>query len=314
MADSTLRTIEIHYDLFKSHSHSMNALAYNRAEYNFILAIQSLRKFLDCGIKVDIEAREEGSIIDNLKVFTENSVLTNAFNTLIGALIGYWFRPRLSKTEEIKNKIEIAEKIKEGNFTQQEAEALLENDKQLRKWCSLYYKHIEGTGEVSQITANVVSGDHTIEQESICHTDFVNKIITVEEFTETRTIEGVTIHIVSPVLSKVNKKLVWRGIYSNKPIDFKIEDREFLDQVYNNEIKFGNSTYIKCSLTINTLTKTNDEGEEKVDNTYIVKDVTQWADGESFQNYTKRYKRSQKERNTPRPQSLFSEEDFLELI
>ena len=63
-------------------------------------------------------------------------------------------------------------------------------------------------------------------------------------------------------------------------------------------------------MTITTTTKTNDDGEIKVDYSYIVKDVSQWADDETFQYHTKRYKRQKKEKNGPKQFKLFTDEEL----
>ena len=44
----------------------MDALAYNQAEYNLIKAILHLCDYANCDIKVRVEAKNEGSIIDIL--------------------------------------------------------------------------------------------------------------------------------------------------------------------------------------------------------------------------------------------------------
>ena len=54
----------------------------------------------------------------------------------------------------------------------------------------------------------------------------------------------------------------WRGIYSGLPIEFKIDDKDFLEQVYDQEIKFGNGTSITCNLQIETKTTIKDDIEE----------------------------------------------------
>lgn len=298
MTIPSTKTIELHYDLFTKNSHTMDALAYNKAEYNLILALSYLNKYVDGEIKVKVEAKQEGSIIDILQVIIDNPNVKHIADILIAALIGNWFRPKIHRTEEIKNRLEIVEKIKDGNCTKEEAEILVSGDKRLTRWCSEYFKSIHGTREVRQITASVISNDMTIEKETIEDVEFDKKIISTEEKTETNMIKGTTIHIVSPILTKLDKNLSWRGIYSGKPIDFKVEDREFLKQVYDHEIKFGNGTYITCSLSITSKTTSNDDGDIKIEHTYIVKDVSQWADDDTFQYFTKRYKRKQTQKDS----------------
>lgn len=302
-------TIELHYDLFIENSHSMNALAFNRAQMYFIKAILSIGDFVDGSIKVNVEAKREGSIVDLLQIIIDNPAFQHAVEFLLGALVSNWFRPKIHKTEEIKNRLEIVEKIKKGKFTREEANYLIGSDRKLAKWCSEFYKSIQETREVSQITANILSNDRAIESETIGANDFDDKIITIEETTETTTIASTTIHIVSPVLIKVGKSKPWEGIYSGEKIEFKVEDADFLEQVYDHEIKFGNGTYITCSLSITTKTKIKDDGEIEIDRSYIVKDVMQWADDNTFQYYTKRYKRIRTARNAPKQLTLFDNEE-----
>ena len=110
---------------------------------------------------------------------------------------------------------------------------------------------------------------------------------TIENKTE---IAGTTIRILSPILQQGHGK-VWRGYYSAKPIDFKVLDKDFLKQVYDNEIKFGANTVITCTLIISTKQKIENGEETEIKPEYAVKDVLKWGDDNTFQNYTKRYKK-----------------------
>lgn len=311
MEENNTRIIQFHYELFAHSSHSMDAMAFNIAECNLIRAINYINEFVNGNVKVNIESKKDGSIIDILQVVIANPSFQHVVDILLGAILSSWTRPTISKTEEIKNRVEIAEKIRSGNFSQKEAESLVEGDKQLVKWCSEYYKSIQSTNEVSRISTSIQSGDNIIEIGTINHADFDKKIITTQETSSTQTIEGCSIYIVSPVLVKTEKHTLWEGIYSSRPIEFKVEDNEFLKQVYNHEIKFGNGTYISCNLAITTNTKIKDDGETIIKQTYIVKEVSQWADDTNYQYYTKRYKRKILEGNT-RQLSLFEDESIEE--
>lgn len=100
------------------------------------------------------------------------------------------------------------------------------------------------------------------------------------------------LHWVDLPNSSTGHSKTWNGIYSGKTIPFKIEDKDFLKQVYANEIKFGSATTIKCTLQIKTKRIiAEDEATVKEENTYIVKSVQTWADDQCFQRDTKRYKK-----------------------
>jgi hypothetical protein len=115
----------------------------------------------------------------------------------------------------------------------------------------------------------------------INYNDFSKNIIVLRDEIIKKEVIGVTIYIVSPVLVKIPKsKLRWKGIYMNSPIDFIIEDKKFLKQVENDDIKFGNGTNIKCVLEITTKTK-YDGMEFQEEFSYLVKHVMQREDNEN---------------------------------
>lgn len=106
---------------------------------------------------------------------------------------------------------------------------------------------------------------------------------TIEDKTE---IAGTTIRILSPVLQQGHGK-VWKGNYSGKTIDFKVLDKEFLEQVYN----IGTNTVITCTLITITKKKVENGEHTNLKPEYAVKDILQWEDDNTFKNSTKRYKK-----------------------
>lgn len=207
--------------------------------------------------------------------------------------------------------IEVIEKIKEKKLSQEEALAVVADDKNLRKIVSNYYKAAEKEPQI--VTIETCSNEEgKIEQaevKRIERKDFQTHIVESATTEDTQTIEGTAIGVFAPILQKGHGK-TWNGIYSGKSIQFKIEDKEFLEQVYNNEVKFGAATTIKCTLQIKRKqTRTEDEPTVKEDFEYIVKDVQTWADDEHFQSETKRYKRIKADK---RQLELFPEEGIQE--
>lgn len=183
------------------------------------------------------------------------------------------------------------EKVKNGTLTKEEAEELID-EKKVRKCVSNYFKSLEKADTVTSVEASVKKDGEQkpFSSSKIIKADFTKKILsdtTTEDKTETA---GTTIRILSPVLRQGHGK-VWKGYYSGKTIEFKVLDKEFLEQVYNNEIKFGANTVITCTLI--TITKKKVENGEYTDlkPEYAVKDVLQWEDDYTFKNSTKRYKK-----------------------
>ena len=284
----------------------MDAKIHNEAERYLLKALAELQKYVECDISVRVEAKNEGGIIDNLLLICDKIDISNTLTALLAGFAGSFFRPAIHKTDEIKNRVEIAERIKSGNFSQEEAEVLLKGDKQLKKWISKYYETLSKEDTITKVEANMPIDDaqNTVSA-SIEKKDFYSHVIQEGTTTTTETKEGTTIYIVAPVLVQ-GRKLPWRGIYSGSPIEFKIEDKDFLEQVYNHEIKFGNGTSITCSLQIETKLTIKDNGEE-VKQYYTVKSVSQWADDEHFQYETKKYKKLKKEQNMPKQATLFDD-------
>lgn len=299
---------QLHYFISGDVPHAMDAEIHNEAERYLLKAISELQKYVEYDISVRVEAKNEGGIIDNLLITCEKFASSDFLAAMFAGFAGSFFRPAIHKTDEIKNRIDIAEKIRNGNFTKEEAEILLKGDKQLKKWISKYYQTISKEETITKIEVNTPDEDAQNCISVIEKKDFSSHVIIEGTTTTTETREGSTIYIVSPVLVK-GRKLPWRGIYSGIPIEFKIEDKDFLEQVYNHEVKFGNGTSITCCLQIETKTTITCDSEEMKQN-YIVKSISQWTDDETFQYETKKYKKFKKEQEHPKQPSLFDNSFF----
>lgn len=249
----------------------------------------------------------EGGVIDEFVLHLFDPSVGEFIKIILTAFLTYYFTKRGNKREDILKGIEIIEKIKEKKLTEEEALAVVADDKNLRKIVSNYYKSAEKEPQIVSIETS--SNEEGKKDDSIVkrieRKDFQTHIVETDISEDSQTIEGTTIGVFSPILQKGHGK-TWNGIYSGKTISFKIEDKEFLEQVYNNEVKFGAATIIKCTLQIKRKqTRNSDDPIVKEDFEYIVKDVLTWADDEHFQSETKRYKRIKAEK---RQLDLFPDE------
>lgn len=120
--------LQLHYFIADIDSHVMDAKIHNEAERYLLKAISELQKYVNCEIIIKTEAKSEGGLKETLNIICDKSTIKN----LLIPFIASFFRPAISKTDEIKNRVEIAEHIKDGNFSQEEAEILLSNDKTLK--------------------------------------------------------------------------------------------------------------------------------------------------------------------------------------
>ena len=137
----------------------MDAKIHNESERYLLKAISELQKYVGCDISVRVEAKNEGDIIDNLLLICDKIDISGILTALLAGFVGLFFRPAIHKTDEIKNRIEIAE-IKSGDFSKEEAEILLQGDKQLKKWISKYYEVLSKEETITKIEANIPTGDN----------------------------------------------------------------------------------------------------------------------------------------------------------
>lgn len=283
--------VHLHYLLFKEGVHIMDAKVHNECERHFLHALDAIKQYTG-DFQVEVAVPNEGGFIDEFIIKIADPNFADLIKSAIIAFITYYFTKKANVREDILKGIDIIDKIKKGNLTEKEAIVLVAQDAKLKKIISEYYKAAEQEKQIRGIeVSSTKKNDTPIVKSNICRNDFHTHIVDTDLREETKTIEGTTIAILSPVLQKGHSK-IWNGIYSGKTIPFKIEDKDFLKQVYANEIKFGSSTTIKCSLQIKTKkTISEDNVTVKEENEYIVKDVLTWADDFHYQHETKRYKK-----------------------
>lgn len=284
--------LHLHYILEQEGIHQMDAKVHNEGERQFLLALDVLKSYTG-EFHVEVKVPNEGGVIDEFIIHLFDPSVGEFIKIILTAFITYYFTKRGNRREDILKGIEIVEKIKEKKLTEEEALAIVAEDKNLRKIVSNYYKIAEKETQIVCIETSCNEEgkiDNAIMQR-IERKDFQSHIIETDTSEELQIIEGTTIGVFSPILQKGHGK-TWSGIYSGKTISFKIEDKDFLGQVYNNEVKFGAATTIKCNLQIKRKkTWTNDSPIVTEDFEYIVKDVLTWADDEHFQSETKRYRK-----------------------
>lgn len=296
--------VQIHYYLFDAETHQMDARVHNDCEHQFLLALDILKTYIG-DFKVDVGVRKEGGVIDEFFINVAPG-LVDFSKIIITAFITYYFTKKQNRRDDVLKDIDIVEKLKEKNVSKEEAEAFVSSIPALKKHVSKYYSCAEKEPLIQQIETSITGTRDSKQSYVACinRTDFVSHIIETDTTEKTETIEGTTIAILSPILQKGHGK-TWHGIFSGKTIDFKIEDKEFLQQVYDNEIKFGAATVIKCSLKIKRReTKTDEDPRIREEFEYMVTYVQSWQDDEHYQIPSKRYKRIKAEENQL---SLFSD-------
>lgn len=290
MTEENAFEFQIHYHLNQEDLHQMDARVFNECERQLLDAFDIVKTFTG-GYNIEIAPKKKGGLIEILVIPAITIIGYETVKNLFDALIQKFFSSTQTKLTNTKDRIEILEKIKSENLTKEEAEILV-NDKKIKRCVSNFFKSIDKENNVTNIdvSAKVKGETEPFSSAKIVRADFTKKILsdtTIEDKTE---IAGTTIRILSPVLQQGHGK-VWKGNYSGKTIDFKVLDKEFLEQVYNNEIKFGTNTVITCTLITITKKKVENGEHTNLKPEYAVKDILQWEDDNTFKNSTKRYKK-----------------------
>lgn len=302
--------LNLHFYLEDSQSHKMDAFVYNECERNLILSIREFQKFFDYEIAIEVLAKQEGGVSGKyiLKKIVENPTTHAAFLVFVTSFCSYFFRDKPKTTEDVvMDKIEIIDKLKSGNYTQEEFDYIAQDDKKLRRLKNVFYKTAINENDITKIEASV----NNTPISEVDYVSFEKAIDEPNEKTETIIREGVSIYIVSPILIKIpNTKAKWRGIYMNEPIEFSIRDKDFIKSVENNEIKFGSGTKIKCSIEIISRIKYNEHGEEDEKISYSVKEVYESEDEDHYNTGIKQYKKKRRKEYQDTP-SLFTQNEML---
>lgn len=304
--DNNAVQFQLHFHLWNERLHSMDAVVYNECERNFIQAIKEVQKYFDFELDIEVLAKEEGGVVGNYIIKACKHPTTHAsILILITSLSNFMFSSKTPTSEGIKDKIEIIDKVKSGDYTQEEFNYIASDDPKLMKLESNFFKSALKEKKIKKIETQVDKETPVVLE----YKDFSRKIFEQKDVKEKSEIMGATIHIVAPVLIQVPKsKLKWRGLYLGNPIDFKILDKYFLKQVEEHQIKFGNGTNIKCTLEVTTITKYDESGEARQEYSYLVKEVSQWEDEDKFVDVQTTYKKNKRiDNQTP---LLFSEDDM----
>lgn len=296
--------VNLHYFLANQDLHFVNAKLHNSAERVLLTSIQEIGELIGCSIETSVGVKDEGGLQDYYEIICNivqnNEWIKDLIYLVVGSFIGRFFRPKDTKMDVISKRIDIVSKIKKGNFTKTEIDTLISGDKKLNILKSLYYKSVSEDQNIIEIEASCKERNNSyyLAKSSIDRSDFDSHIIKQNEYSDSTTIEGATIYIVSPILVK-GTKAKWKGVYLGEPIDFTINDQDFLNQVYNKEIKFGNGTCIKCSLTIlsKKIYSDSEPDNPAVKPYYSVDSISQWVDDEHFYYETKKYKRLKSQGN-----------------
>lgn len=307
-----LVVLQLHYFLRGENNHSMNAAVHNECERYFVHGILSLNKYVNGALSVEIYATEElGGIKNKYKVLINRTLIGIGALASISQVLSYFgvyfTNPNSSSSSEVLTKIEIVEKIKskmdsEEPFTEDEFDYIASNDRDLRKLKSEYFKAALKDNTIESIEVNKIESESQTQNTLgiIDYADFQKCIIPKDEESESNEFDTI-IYIVAPVLVK-GRGNSWRGICDGTSIDFKVTDKEFLNNVYNHTISFSNGTYIRCKMRVTQKINLNDNSLKIYRDVFEVYEVN---DDENMVSCKIAHKR--KSKIDPMQQSLFDD-------
>lgn len=280
--EENLLSFSLHYYLQEEGVHEMDAFVHNICERQILNMINYLSKQYGYDVKVDIEAKEEGGIKDTIKIIGGSA----AFLFLFQKVVEYMFNPDKNYLDNTKTRIEIAEKIRNSTFTEEEVEALVGEDEALKNFTSSYYKNLSKEVKVEKVETTLTNNDNVDDcvTFTVNKNNFQDKVVKSDIQKNVTTITATTLHVGSPILiNGLPDK--WKGRFNGENILFTINDNEFLDQVYNREVQFESGTSLTCDIEITEHIK----AERVTKRTFVVTYVRSWSDGNHYQRNTKRY-------------------------
>jgi hypothetical protein len=280
--------LQIHFYFKDADIHAMNAAIFNNCQRQFINALKKADKYFDEPLLIEVTAREEGGLIDNIKIIAKNPLAFGIIIAFITAFFTAQFRQKLPVTEETKNKIEnvmtIKDAINSGTITENEFEYIASNEPELKKLKSNFFSSAKKDNTLTQVeveTTTEVNDKPVFQNIVVPYDKFDNFILLDDQDDEELNPEvdnEARIFIIAPVLVK-GVHTYWKGYYGGFPIDFKVTDNDFLNDIYSHETKFGNGTYIDCKLVSTTIIKAG-TGKEHI--TWEVTCVKEIGDDKDF--------------------------------
>ena len=279
-------SIELHY-WFNDDSHTMNAIVFNRCEYEFLGIVKELAAKLKIDIEIETEPLENGGLRSWLKIkstqgaevagITSKQALKIAFITYLctevlltpltttiqlattHAIERFFEAPEIRELKKKKEKAELEYDIAKIEIeTKQLCGTVDEN--LIKKKKSNYYEAINSYKKVENVSVSIADNRKQIIKEQKISRDAFSEYILSSDDLDPEPNESAVIEIVSPVLKKGKYK--WVGIYNGEVIQFSMKSNEFKTLVQTGRIEFKNGSSIICNLITNK--KINSEGEVKI--------------------------------------------------
>lgn len=271
-------TIELHYR-FNDDSHTMNAVVFNKCEYEFLGIAKEIVQKLKVDLEIETEPLGEGGLRswfkfnaqdkDTIKVGVVLYIITTLLGTPLTTAIDELTRTAIqsvfesAEVKQLKEQKEIAELkldiAKIESETKRLGRSIDENV--VKKKRSNYYENISSCKKITKVTIDITDDlkKNIYLEREVIKANFPNYIMTSDDL-EPDSDENAVIEIISPVLKKGKYK--WTGIYNGEVIQFTMKSNEFKTLVQTGQVIFKNGSSINCHLLAHK--KVNAEGAVKI--------------------------------------------------
>lgn len=271
-------TIELHY-WFNDDSHTMNAVVFNKCEYEFLGIAKEIAQKLKVDLEIETEPLGEGGLRswfkfkaqdkDTIKVGVVLYIITTLLGTPLTTAIDELTRMAIqsffesAEVKQLKEQKEIAELKLDIAKIEAETKRLGRSidENVVKKKRSNYYENISSCKKITKVTIDITDDlkKNIYLEREVIKADFPNYIMTSDNL-EPDSDENAVIEIISPVLKKGKYK--WAGIYNGEVIQFTMKSNEFKTLVQTGQVLFKNGSSINCHLL--THKKVNAEGAVKI--------------------------------------------------
>lgn len=271
-------TIELHY-WFNDDSHTMNAVVFNKCEYDFLGIAKEIAQKLKVDLEIETEALSEGGLRSwfKFKAKDKNAIKVGVVLYIITTLLGTPLTTAIDELtrmaiqsvfesveiKQLKEQKEIAELKLDIAKIEAETKRLSRSidENVVKKKRSNYYENISSCKKITKVTINITDDlkKNIYLGREVIKADFPNYIMTSDDL-EPVSDENAVIEIISPVLKKGKYK--WAGIYNGEVIQFTMKSNEFKTLVQTGQVLFKNGSSINCHLL--THKRINAEGEVKI--------------------------------------------------
>ncbi|AGT43494.1 hypothetical protein [Treponema pedis] len=286
-------TIELHY-CFSDKEHRIDAFIENRCEYELLLFMKEISKYVELEFIFETELTQAGGIRKFFKLIPTNLSKSDNKKIAIGIITALYVNIAttclisplsIAITESIKyaihsmfedkelselQKEKLREEIKALKLDNQKKQEEIEKNEQLKIRRSNFYEILNNYERLESVEFIGEDEDKNriLEYGKISQDNFKDYIIVREELTD-QIIENAKIVIISPVLTKMNKNIKWKGLYNGELITLTMKSEEFITSIDDGLIEFKNGFIITCNLRIEREKTKSTEEKHK----YIVTEV-----------------------------------------